>query len=151
MPILGRVDGSSQRLTIPISVFNGRGAHREVVVEVDTASDAELALSPLDIAELGLDTAGDSDFRFNGASYERPRYVAYVEWHDGQMPVHVVETERPAYVGMGLLWDICRGICSPTAPLPSAGWCIGTTSSATRRRKIDGREVRSRAGQTPQR
>ena len=102
---MGRVDGSARRLTIRVGVSNGGELHREIVVEVDTASDAELALSAQDIAELRLSLAGDSDFRFNGASHERPRYVAYVEWHDGRMPVHVVETERPAYAGMGLLWD----------------------------------------------
>lgn len=102
---MGRVDGSARRLTVRVTVSNGEGLHREIVVEVDTASDAELALSARDIAELRLDLAGASDFRFNGSSHERPRYVAYVEWHDGPMPVHVVETERPPYVGIGLMWD----------------------------------------------
>ena len=43
-------------------------------------------------------------------------YTAYVEWHDGPIPVNVVETDRPPYVGMGLLWDsFCPGTCSRTA------------------------------------
>ena len=105
MPIMGRVDGSARRLTIRVSVYNGAGLLQEIVVEVDTASDVALALSAHEIAALRLDLAGDSDFRFNGASHERPRYLAYVEWHDGPILIHVVETDRPAYVGMGLLWD----------------------------------------------
>ncbi len=105
MPIMGRVDGGARRLTIRVNVSNGEEPHRIIECEIDTASDVQLALPTHDIAGLGLDLVGDSDFRFNGASYERPRHVAYVEWHDVQMPVHVVETERPAYVGMGLLWD----------------------------------------------
>ena len=105
MPIMGRVDGSARRMTIRVSVSNGVGSQQEVVVEVDTASDMQIALPAQDIAGLGLTLAGGSDFRFNGSSHDRPRYIAYVEWHDGQIPVYVSETDRPAYVGMGLLWD----------------------------------------------
>lgn len=105
MVISGRVDGDTRRLTVRVSVSNGEEPYREVVAEVDTASDVELALSAQDIAELGLEPGGDSDFRFNGSSSARPGYHAYVEWHDGPIPVNVVATERAAYVGMGLLWD----------------------------------------------
>ncbi len=105
MPIPGRVNGNSRRMTVRINVSGDAGEYREMVFEVDTASDVEIALSAHDIAELRLELAGGSNFRLNGASYERPRYVAYVEWHNGPIPIHVEETERPAYVGMGLLWD----------------------------------------------
>ena len=105
MPIPGRVDGNSRRMTVRINVSGDAGEYREMVFEVDTASDVELALPMQDIAELGLEPGGSSNFRLNGTSHNRPRYAAYVEWHDGQIPIYVVETERPAYVGMGLLWD----------------------------------------------
>ena len=105
MPIPGRVNGNSRRITVRINVSGDAGEYQEMVFEVDTTSDVELALTIQDIAELGLEPVGGSNFRLNGASHDRPRYVAYVEWHDGQIPIYVVETERPAYVGMGLLWD----------------------------------------------
>ena len=105
MPIMGRVDGSARRLTVPISVSNGAEPYQVIECEVDTASDVELALSTRDITELSLEPTGGSDFRFNGASYTRPRHLAHVEWHDGPISVIVETTDRPAYVGMGLLWD----------------------------------------------
>ena len=105
MPIHGRVNGGTQRITIRVSVSNGEQPYREIEFEVDTASDEGLAMPPPDIAELGLARSIDMDYRHNGASGGTPTYVAYVEWHDGPTPVTVVETERPAYVGMGLLWD----------------------------------------------
>ena len=105
MPIHGRVNGDTRRITIPVSVSNGERPYREIVFEVDTASDEGLAMASQDIAELGLARSIDTDYRHNGASGGTPTYVAYVEWHDGPMLVAVVETERPAYVGMGLLWD----------------------------------------------
>ena len=101
MPIPGRVDGNSRRMTVRINVSGDAGEYREMVFEVDTASDVQLALSAQDIMELGLEQAGNIDYRSNGTSHDIPRYVAYVEWHDGRIPVYVVETERPAYVGMG--------------------------------------------------
>ena len=105
MPIPGRVDGNSRRMTVHINVSGDAGEYREMVFEVDTASDVQLALSAQDIMELSLEQAGNIDYRSNGTSHDIPQYVAYVEWHDGRIPVYVVETERPAYVGMGLLWD----------------------------------------------
>ena len=105
MPIYGRVNGDTQRITVRVNVSNGEAPFRQLEVEVDAASDYELALSSQQIAELGLALLDATDSRHNGASGGTPTYVAYVEWHDGQMPVTVVETERPAYVGMGLLWD----------------------------------------------
>lgn len=105
MPIPGRVNGDFRRITVRINVSGDAGEYREMVFEVDTASDVQLALSAQDIVELGLKQAGNIDYRSNGASHDIPQHVAYVEWHDGQTPVYVVETERPAYVGMGLLWD----------------------------------------------
>ena len=105
MPVTGRVDGNSRRLTVRVSVSNGAEPYRVIVCDVDTASDVELALSIQDIEELGLEPEVGSDFRFNGASSARPGYRAYVEWHEGPIPVSVEATERPAYVGMGLLWD----------------------------------------------
>ena len=105
MPIHGRVNGVTQRIAIPVNVSNGRQPYRAVEFEIDTASDVELAMSPQDIAELRLDQAIDTDYRRNGASGNSPTYYAQVEWHDGPLPVTVVETERPAYAGMGLLWD----------------------------------------------
>ena len=105
MPIHGRVSGETQRITIPVSVSNGGQPYRAVEFEVDTASDVELAMSLQYIAELGLEQSIDTDYRRNGASGNSPTYIAYVEWHDGPILVTVAETERPAYVGMGLLWD----------------------------------------------
>ena len=105
MPIPGRVNGDSRRMTVLINVSGNAGEYREMVFEVDTASDVELALFAQDIAELYLEPTGDVDYRSNGTSHDVPRYAAYVEWHDGRIPVYVEETERPAYVGMGLLWD----------------------------------------------
>ncbi len=105
MPITGRVNGNSRRITVRINISGDAGEYREMVFEVDTASDVEIALPARDIAELRLELVGGSNFRLNGPSYERPRHVAYAEWHDGPIAVNVVETERPAYVGMGLLWD----------------------------------------------
>ena len=105
MLIPGRVNGNSRRMTVRINVSGDAGEYREMVFEVDTASDVQLALPIQDIVELGLEQAGNIDYRSNGASHDMPRYAAYVEWHDGQIPVYVVETDRPAYVGMGLLWD----------------------------------------------
>ncbi len=105
MPIPGRVDGNSRRMTVRVNVSSDAGEYREMVFEVDTASDMELALPIQDIVELGLEQAGNIDYRSNGTSHDMPRYVAYVEWHDGHIPVYVVETDRPAYVGMGLIWD----------------------------------------------
>ena len=105
MPISGRVNGDTRRLTIRVNVSNGEGPYREIECEVDTASDVELALTLESIVEFRLERIGEADFRLNGSSHDRPRYTAYVEWHDGPIPIHVVETERPAYVGMGLLWD----------------------------------------------
>ena len=105
MVIAGRVDGDARRMTIRVNVSNDAESYHEIVCEVDTASDAELALPLQTIGELHLEQDGAADFRLNGATYERPRYAALVEWHHGPTPVTVVETERPAYVGMGLLWD----------------------------------------------
>ena len=105
MPIPGRVDGNSRRMTVRINVSGDAREYREMVFEVDTASDVELAMPALDIAELGLDLGGSADLRFNGTSHERIRYRAYLEWHDGPIPIRVEATDRPAYVGMGLLWD----------------------------------------------
>lgn len=105
MPIQGRVNGNSRRMTVGINASGDSGEYREMVFEVDTASDVELALPIQDIAELGPELGGGSDLKFNGMSHERIRCRAYAEWHDGPIPVHVEETERPAYAGMGLLWD----------------------------------------------
>lgn len=105
MVISGRADGDTRRLTIRVNVSNGEEPYRVIECEIDTASDVQLALSAQDIVELGLDQAGNIDYRSNGTSHDIPRYAAYVEWHDGEMSVYVVETVRPAYVGMGLLWD----------------------------------------------
>ena len=105
MVIPGRVDGDSRRMTVRINVSGDAREYREMVFEVDTASDVELALPAHDIAEIGLEPGGGSDFRLNGASSARPGYSAYVEWHDGPILVNVEATERPPYVGMGLLWD----------------------------------------------
>ena len=105
MPIFGRVDGDSRRITVRINVSGDGNEYREMVFEVDTASDAALALSIQEIAELGLAPTGTNDYRSNGTSQDVPRYAAYVEWHDGPILVNVIETDRPAYVGMGLLWD----------------------------------------------
>ena len=71
MPIHGRVNGDTQRIAIPVSVSNGRQPYRAVEFEIDTASDVELAMSPQDIAELGLDQSIDTDYRRNGASGNR--------------------------------------------------------------------------------
>ena len=73
--------------------------------EVDTASDEELAMPAQDIADLGLARSSSTDYRHNGASGDAPTFVAQVEWHEGPITAIVVETERPAYAGMGLLWD----------------------------------------------
>ena len=105
MVISGRADGDIRRLTIGVSVSNGEEPYREIVVEVDTASDLELALPSQVIGDFHLERAGDANFRSNGTSHERPRWGAYIEWHDGPILANVVETERPPYVGMGLLWD----------------------------------------------
>ena len=105
MVIPGRVNGDSRRMTVRINVSGDAREYREMVFEVDTASDMELALPIGDIVELGLERAGNAGYRSNGTSHEGIRYRAYVEWHDGPVPIHVEETERPAYVGMGLLWD----------------------------------------------
>ena len=105
MPIPGRVNGDSRRMTVRINVSSDAIEYREMVFEVDTASDVELALPAQEVAELGLERGGGSYLRRNGASSARPWYRGYVEWHDGPIPVNVETTERPAYVGMGLLWD----------------------------------------------
>ena len=105
MPIWGRVNGDSRRVTVRINVSGDGSEYREMVFEVDTASDTALALSIQDIVELGLKQVGTTDYRSNGTSHDVPRYVAYVDWHEGPIAVYVVETNRPAYVGMGLLWD----------------------------------------------
>ena len=105
MPIYGRVNGDTQRITLRISVSNGEQPYRVIEFEVDSASDADLAMQPQDIAELDLAQSIDANYRHNGVSSGTPTYVAQVEWHDGPMPVTVVETDRPPYVGMGLLWD----------------------------------------------
>ncbi len=104
MPIMGRCN-VNRRLTIPVSVSNGEAPFREIQVEIDTASDDGLGLSPQEIAELGLMLSDDTDLRLNGTSGATLSYIAYVEWHDGPIPVNVVETDRPPYAGMGLLWD----------------------------------------------
>ena len=105
MPIYGRVNEDTQRITIQVNVSNGEQEYRVIEVEVDTASSEALAMSPQIIAELGLAQLTNTDYRQNGASGDAPTFVAQVEWHDGPIPVTVVETERPAYAGMGLLWD----------------------------------------------
>lgn len=105
MPIYGRVNGDTRRITIPVSVSNGEQPYRVIECEVDTASDYELALSLPQITELSLALSGDTDSRHNGASGGEPTYFAQVEWHNGPILATVVETDRPAYVGMGLLWD----------------------------------------------
>ena len=105
MLIPGRVNGDSKRMTARINVSGDAGEYRKMVFEVDTASDVALALPISDIVELGLARAGAINYRFNGTSHHVPQYIAYVEWHQGPISVYVVETERPAYVGMGLLWD----------------------------------------------
>ena len=105
MPVHGRVNGDTQRITIRVSVSNSEQPYRVIECEVDTASDYELALSPQQIAELGLELSDTTDSRHNGASGGTPTYFAQVEWHDGPMPITVVETDRPAYAGMGLMWD----------------------------------------------
>ena len=105
MPFHGRVNGDTQRITLRIRVSNGERDYREIEFEVDTASDEELAMQPRDIVELGLTRSIDADYRHNGVSSGTPAYAAQVEWHDGPIAVNVVETERPPYVGMGLLWD----------------------------------------------
>ena len=105
MPIPGRVNGDARRMTVRINVSGDAGEYREMVFEVDTASDLELALPIRDVLELGLDQAGNADHRSSGTSHEGIRYRAYAEWHDGPIPIHVEATDRPAYVGMGLLWD----------------------------------------------
>lgn len=105
MPIHGRVNGDTHHITIRVSVSNGGLPYRVIEFEVDTASDEELALPLQDIAELGLSLSTDTDYRRNGASGDTPTYAAQVEWHDGPITVGVVETERPPYAGMGLLWD----------------------------------------------
>ena len=105
MVIPGRVNGDSRRMTVRINISGDAGEYREMVFEVDTASDAAVALPVRDIVELGLERAGNADYRSNGTSHEGIRYRAYAEWHDGPIPIHVEATERPAYVGMGLLWD----------------------------------------------
>jgi len=105
MPIPGRVDGNSKRMTVRINMSGDAREYREMVFEVDTASDMELALPFGDIIELGLEQAGNADYRSNGTSHEGIRYRAYAEWHYGPILVHVEATDRPAYMGMGLLWD----------------------------------------------
>ena len=79
MVISGRANGDTRRLTIRVNVSNGEGPCRVIECEIDTASDVQLALSAQDIVELGLEQAGNIDYRSNGASHERPRYVGYVE------------------------------------------------------------------------
>ena len=105
MPIYGRVNGDTRRITIRVSVSNGERPYRVIEFEVDTASDEGLAMPSQDIVELGLTRSIDTDYRHNGASGDAPTFIAQVEWHDGPMLITVVETERPAYAGMGLLWD----------------------------------------------
>ena len=105
MLIHGRVNGDTQRITIRVSVSNGEQPYQVIEFEVDTASDDWLGLSAQQIAELGLTLLDSTDSRHNGAVGGTPTYAAQVEWHDGPIPVTVVETERPAYAGMGLLWD----------------------------------------------
>ena len=105
MLISGRVNGDTQRIVIRINVSNGQQPYRVIEFEVDTACDTELALQPQDIAELGLAPSSDADCPDSGASGGAPTYAAQVEWHRGPLAVTVVATERPAYAGMGLLWD----------------------------------------------
>ena len=105
IPIPGLVKGDARRMTVRITVSGDAREYRELVFEVDTASDVALALPIRDIVELGLAQAGDINYRSNGTSHDVPQYLAYVEWHQGPISVYVVETERPAYLGMGLLWD----------------------------------------------
>ncbi len=105
MPITGRANGDTQRITIRVSVSNGERPYRVIEFEVDTTSGEELAMPAQDIAEIGLTRLSSTDYRHNGASGGTPTYVAQVEWHDGPITVSVVETDRPPYVGMGLLWD----------------------------------------------
>lgn len=104
MPFIGYTN-SDRRLTIPVSISNGAEPLRQIWFEIDTASDDYLALPAQVIAELNLEPAGGSDLQHNEASDERPAYIAHIEWHDGPMAVSATETEGPAYVGMGLLWD----------------------------------------------
>ena len=105
MPIYGRVNGDTQRITIRVNISNGEQEYRVIEAEIDTASSEALAMPPQTIADLGLAQLTNTDYRQNGASGDAPTYVAQVEWHNGPISVGVVETDRPAYAGMGLLWD----------------------------------------------
>ena len=97
--------GSDRQAVTTVDVFGQDGRPRSVEVIIDSGFDGELTLRPEQIRQLGLPRAGVRVSRV--ASGERHRFVAYrawISWHNRPREVHVMATDYPPLIGMGLLW-----------------------------------------------